>query len=68
MKLLVEIKDEKAAFFYELMHNLKFIKVKPLTSTDAEILEELQEAVENMKLVSQGRLRGRPVEDLLNEL
>jgi hypothetical protein len=35
---------------------------------NVKIQEELREAVENMKLVSQGKLTARPAEDLLNEL
>lgn len=33
-----------------------------------QILEELKEAVQELKLVEQGKLKARPVGDLLNEL
>lgn len=32
------------------------------------MLEDIQESVEEMKLMRQGKLKARPIEDLLNEL
>jgi hypothetical protein len=68
MKVLLDIPDQKASFFLELLKNFKFVKAKPLTPSYAIVLEELKEAVENMKLVAEGKLQPRPAEDLLNEL
>ena len=68
MKVLLDIQDRKASFFLELLENFKFVKARPLTPSYAMVLEELKEAVENMKLVADGKLKPRPVEDLLNEL
>lgn len=36
--------------------------------TKEEILQGIQQAVEEMTLVKQGKLKARPIEDLLNEL
>ncbi len=68
MKIILDIQDKKASFFLELLKNFKYVKAKPLTPSYALVLEDLQEAVENMKLVAEGKLKPRPVEDLLNEL
>ncbi len=68
MKLLLEIQDQKAPFILELLKNFKYVKAKPLTPYYANVLEELKEAVENMNLVSEGKLAPRPVEDVLDEL
>jgi len=68
MKVLLDIKDNKAAFFMELLKNFSYVKTKPLTPTKAKFLEELKEAVEEMKLVKAGKLKSRNAEDLLNEL
>lgn len=68
MKLLVDIKDNKADFVLELLDNLSFTKAKMLTPADAKLLVEIKEAVENLNLVKQGKLEARPVNDLLNEL
>lgn len=68
MKVLLDIKDSKAGFFMELLKNFPFVKAKTLTPSKAQILEELKEAVENMTLVKQGKLKARPAKELLNEL
>ena len=52
----------------ELLKNFPFVKAKTLTPSKAQILEELKEAVENMTLVKQGKLKARPAKELLNEL
>lgn len=52
----------------ELLKNLPFVKAKPLTPSKAQFLEELKEAVDNMALVKQGKLKARPAKALLDEL
>jgi hypothetical protein len=68
MKLLLDIKDDKADFIIELLNNFKFVKTKPLTSHQAEVLEGVKQAVEEMKLINEGKLKGTPAKELLNEL
>lgn len=68
MKLLLEIKDEKAPFFLELLKNFKFVKTKELTPYKAEVLEGIKEAVEEMKLIKEGKLKARDARELINEL
>lgn len=36
--------------------------------TKEQILQELKEAVQELKLVEQGKLKARPLQELLNEL
>lgn len=50
----------------ELIHSFSFIKTKTLTPHKAELLEGIQEAVEEMKLIREGELTGRNAEDLFN--
>ena len=45
MKLLLEIKDEKAPFVLEVLKNFKFVKTKELTSYKAEVLEGIKEVL-----------------------
>lgn len=52
----------------ELLKNFKFVKTKPLTPYKAEVLEGIKEAVEEMKQIKKGKLKGIPARDLLNEL
>ncbi len=68
MKVLLDIKDSKATFILELLNNFKFVKTKPLTPHGAEILEGVKNAVEEMKLIKEGKLKGTPAKELLNEL
>ena len=42
--------------------------VKPATQYKTQVLEDLREAVECMKLVKEGKLKPRPAKDALNEL
>jgi hypothetical protein len=68
MKLLLEIKDEKAGFILELLKNFSFVKTKQLTPAKAEILEGIKEAADEMKLIKEGKLKGISAKDLLDEL
>ena len=68
MKVLLDVKDNKAAFMMELLNNFKFVKAKPLTPYKAEVLEGIRKAVEEMTLIKEGKLKGTPAKDLLDEL
>jgi NRPS condensation-like uncharacterized protein len=68
MKVLVDIRDNKAAFVMELLSNFSFVKTKPITNEKALLIEEIKEAVENVKLAKQGKLKAKPLNELLNEL
>jgi len=68
MKILVEIADDKAASFLEVLRGISFIKVQPLTNAKSELISEIREAVEEMKLIRAGKKNVRDAEDFLNEL
>ncbi|MBC7554954.1 MAG: hypothetical protein H7257_13365 [Taibaiella sp.] len=68
MKILLDVKDSKASFFIELLKNFSFVKVKPLTPYKSKVLEDIKDAVEEMKLINAGQLKGRNAEDLFDEL
>jgi len=68
MKVLLDIKDARAPFVMELLQSLPFVKAKTLTPYKAKILEDVKEAVEEMKLIKEGKLKARNAEDLFNEL
>ena len=68
MKVLLDIKDSKASFVMELLNSLNFVKVKPLSDEKAELMSNIKEAVEELNLIKQGKLKGIPAKDLLNEL
>jgi hypothetical protein len=68
MKLLLDIPDSKAFYLLQLLHDLPFIKTKTLTDSKALLMEEIREAVEEMKLIKAGKKEARNIEELLNEL
>ena len=68
MKVILDIKDDKAAFFMELLKNFSFVKAKPITPNKAEVLEELKEAVEELSQVKAGKKKAQPLSEFLGEL
>jgi hypothetical protein len=69
MKIILDIRDEKASFIMEVLKNFKDIKeAKLLTSYKAEVLEGLQDAINEVRQIKQGKLKGIAAKDLLNEL
>jgi len=68
MKVILDVKDEKAAFFMEVLKNFSFVKARALTPYKADVLENLQDAVEEMNLVKEGKKKAQPLSEFLNEL
>jgi len=68
MKLIIEVKDSKAEFLLELLRSLSFVKAQPVMNEKQETLASVRAAVKEMKQVKAGKLKGRPVQALLNEL
>ncbi len=68
MKVLLDIKDDKAHHLLEVLKGLSYVKTKQLTEPKAELISEIREAVENLHLVRQGKLKARPAKELLDEL
>ena len=69
MKILLDINDSKVAFFMELLKSFNFVKkATPLTDAKAELMNDIRESVEEFKLIRQGKLKGIPVKELLDDL
>lgn len=68
MKLVIEVKDSKVEFLLELLRSLPFVKSTAIRNEKDEVVESVRTAVEEMKQVKAGKLKGRPVQALLNEL
>lgn len=68
MKVLLDIKDNKALHLMEVLKSLPYVKAKTISTEKALLIEEIKEAVDNLKLVRAGKLKARPAKDLLNEL
>ena len=71
MLLLLDIEDNKAAGFMEMIKDHSYVKARSISAPDAEILKEIKEikeAFKNAEKIKSGKLKGRPAEELLNEL
>lgn len=68
MKVLLDIKDSKASFVMEVLKNFSFVKAKPISTPKAQLIEEIREAVEELKLVKANKKKAHNAEDFLHEL
>ncbi len=68
MKILLDIPDNKASSFMDVLKSISYVKAKPITDAKALLMEEIKEAVDEMKLIRSGKKKARNAEDFLNEL
>jgi hypothetical protein len=68
MKVILDIMDSKALFFMQLLSNFSFVKARPITHETALLFQEMNEAVNAVNLIKQGKLQARPAKALLNEI
>ncbi len=68
MKVLLDIPDNRASSLMDVLKSISYVKAKRLTDFKARLLEEIREAVEEMKLIKSGKRKARNAEDFLNEL
>lgn len=68
MKVLLDIKDNKAEHLLEVLKGLPYVKTKQLTDAKAQLMSEMREAVEEMKQIRAGKKQARDAEEFLHEL
>lgn len=68
MKVLLDIPDNKATALMEVLRSISYVKAKLLTDEKALLLEEIREAVEEMKLIREGKKQVQNAEEFLNAL
>ncbi|TCD04381.1 hypothetical protein EZ449_17225 [Pedobacter frigidisoli] len=68
MKVLLEIPDHKAASLMDVLNSIPYVKTKTIIDHKAVLIEEIKEAVEELKLIKQGKLEGHDAEAFLNGL
>jgi hypothetical protein len=68
MKVLLDIPDNKADSLLEVLKSISYVKAKPLTDAKAQLMEEISDAVQEMKLIRAGKKKARNADDFLNEL
>lgn len=68
MKILLDIKDDKALHLLEVLKGLSYVKATPLTEEKSQLIKEIKQAVEEVNLIKAGKLKGIPAKKLLDEL
>ncbi len=68
MRVLLDIKDNKAMHLLEVLKGLSYVKTKTISNEKALLMEEIKGAVEEVILIRQGKLKGIPAKQLLDEL
>ncbi len=68
MDFLVRVEDSKAPFFLELMKNLRPVRVERLSAEKKKLLREIRQAIEEVKLARQGKIKLKSARELLREL
>jgi len=67
-QVTLNIKEGKFQFFMELVKNFDFVQIDPDGDSKEEVMTNLKQGFKEMKLYKQGKMRGTPLNDLLNEL
>jgi hypothetical protein len=65
MKILLDIIDIKATSFMEVIKSISYVKAKPLTDSKSKLMNEIKDAVEEMKMIRAGKKKARNAEDFL---
>ena len=69
MKVLVDIRNEKKVpFVMEFLGSQSYIKTKTFSDEGAALMEDLKEAMNEVKLHKQGKIKLKTAQQLLNEL
>jgi hypothetical protein len=68
MKVLLDIRDDKALQFLRSIRSQKYIKATRITPAKALLFKEMKEAVRELNLVKRGKKKARNAEKFLNEL
>lgn len=58
MKVVLEIPEDKADVFMEIIENIPFVKVKQKRSKKEKLLKEIEQAAEEMILIKPGKKQG----------
>jgi len=68
-QVVLNVPNSKYGFLIKLLKHFEYVRIEDIEGDSKEaIIDNLTEAFQNMKLIREGKLEGRPVEELLNEL
>lgn len=68
-QITINIPDNKYSFFIELVKNLGLEKVKEEpVGTSEKVLKDIEQGFREVKLIQEGKMKGTPLKDFLDEL
>ncbi len=68
MKILLEVKDEKAPHLVAILKKLKFVKTTTISPAKALLLKEMKEAVDELNLIKKGKKKAKDAEKFINAI
>lgn len=68
MRIVLDIPDNKAFSFIEVMKSMKDVKMQPLSKNAVELWDDLKTAAKDVKLHQQGKIKLKTAKELLDEL
>ena len=69
MRIILDIKDSEASFFIKILKSFPFVKNATLISdSKANFLQNTKQSIEELTLIKEGKLKGIPADNLLDEL
>ncbi len=72
MRILLEIKDNKAMHLIEVLKGLSYVKTIPIENTEnlekTLLKTQIRDAVQELSLIRQGKLKGITAKNLLDDL
>ena len=69
MKILLEVEDDKAPALLEVLNGLSFVKTQSLKNDRKKIvLKGVKEAVKEVKLATERKIKLKTFDDFLDEL
>lgn len=69
-EIVLKVPDKEYRFFMKLVKSLGFVQVEKPEEGDSkeEIVQNIKEGFEEMKLIKEGKKQGTPLQDFLDEL
>jgi len=66
--MLLDIPDNKASFLMNMLRSISYEKTKLFTDSKALLMDEIREAMEEIKGIRSGKKEARNAEEFLNVL
>ncbi|MBY0245821.1 MAG: hypothetical protein K2Q03_10230 [Sphingobacteriaceae bacterium] len=68
MKVMLDIKDNKADFVMELLRSLPFVKAEQISPANDSLSDNIKAGLQEVRLFKKGELKTTSAKDFLSEL